>query len=70
MADRWRVVIKVEVECLRGEGTQVAIVSKQDSTWGSIASTPGQAFEEACSEGFISYTDALPKVVPGKSVIQ
>jgi hypothetical protein len=71
VADRWRVVIKVEVECLRGDSPQsTAIVSKQDSTWGAISGSPGQAFEEACAEGFISYTEALPKLSVVKGVVQ
>lgn len=73
MSDRWRVVVKVEVECIRADErnpAQVAIISKQDSTWGAIADTPGDAFEQAIGEGFSAYTGALPKVLAAQRLVQ
>lgn len=64
--EKWRLVIKVEVERLRqlsgAKGTEgYQLVSKQDSTFFGMGDDPAEALEMAEKEGFKSYCEGLPR---------
>ena len=62
MNDKWKVLVTVEVERLRPTPQGVQVLSKQVSTWGAVKDTPGEAYDDARSEGLGAYLDGLPRV--------